>query len=147
MKRSSVILVSVGIILLIILVGCASTGDKPGASNGTIDILDGTNWNLDTYQESSLMEGTSFTISFTAGQVHGNAGCNSFFGSYTLNGSQIAFSALGMTEMACLEPEGLMDQEQALLAFLGDGQSFDISAGRFSIFRTDGEALLFNPLP
>ena len=48
-------------------------------------------------------------------------------------------------EMACLEPEGVMEQETMFVGFLGDAQTFRLSDGGLQIVRLDGEALTFVP--
>lgn len=56
------------------------------------------------------------TIEFaTDGKVAGNGGCNSYFGTYTLNGNEVSFGAIGSTKMACNEG---MDQETQFFAAL-----------------------------
>lgn len=55
--------------------------------------------------------------------VRGNAGCNRFFGQFEAGETEIAFSALGSTMMAC--PEA-MDTERAFLAALGAAAAFRI---------------------
>jgi copper homeostasis protein (lipoprotein) len=50
-------------------------------------------------------------------RVNGFAGCNNFFGQYSLEAENLTFSALGSTMMSC--PEG-MDTEQAFLKALGE---------------------------
>ncbi|MFC2038344.1 META domain-containing protein [Chloroflexota bacterium] len=59
-------------------------------------------------------------------QVTGSAGCNHYFGGYTLDDNQISISQIGNTEMACMDPEGVMDQEQEYLRLLGKAESFRI---------------------
>ena len=41
---------------------------------------------------------------FTADQVKGSTGCNSYFGSYEYARGAIKFSTMGSTAMACLDP-------------------------------------------
>ena len=48
-----------------------------------------------------------------------------------------------MTEMACLEPEGAMQQEMLYLEFLGNAKTFMLTDGGLQIMRADGEALTF----
>lgn len=150
MKKASILNVSLGIILLLGLAGCSLSGtlssDSPGdrpQPNISNDRLNGSSWTLNSYRKSRLIEGTSFTLTFESGLVQGNAGCNSFFGSYAEDQNRIAFSDLGMTEMACMEPEGLMDQEQDLLTALGNGDTFELSDGRLIISTEEGEMLIF----
>ncbi len=56
------------------------------------------------------------------GQAGGNAGCNSYFTSYELDGSDLAFGQVGSTMMACLPP--IMDLEQAYFENLGQVASY-----------------------
>ena len=55
------------------------------------------------------------TLYFEKDGVNGSAGCNSYFGSYTLVGKKITFSGLGSTMMYC---EETMEQETAFLKAL-----------------------------
>ncbi len=108
------------------------------------DPLDGTSWELYAFRKSSPIEGTEFTARFEAGQVSGNGGCNQYGGSYIVEGNRLTIAELYSTEMACLEPEGLMEQEAYLLEFLGSAVTYSIDAGRLLILRPDGEALTFD---
>lgn len=76
----------------------------------------------------------------------GSAGCNSFGGKYTVRGDTIAFDNLVTTLMACLEP-GLMEQEAAYLAALGQGGRLERSEGALSIFYGEGQVLRFTSAP
>ena len=107
------------------------------------DPLDGTSWTLETYGAAKPIPGTTITLAFENGTAHGSSGCNSYSGNYTLRGSRIEIGSLVSTLMACLGPEGVMDQEQAFLGFLGDARSYEIVDGRLQILRSDGEALRF----
>jgi len=108
------------------------------------DVLDGTSWVLMAYRKSSPIEGTTITAAFEDGQVHGSSGCNTYFGSYEVSGNAITVGTLTMTEMACLEPEGCMDQEMYYLGFLGSGKTFKLSDEQLQIY-VDHEALTFVP--
>ena len=70
--------------LLIMLTACSAF---PSAA----DPLDGTSWELYAYRKSRPVEGTTLTIRFENGQVSGSAGCNSFGGSYQVNGEEDCF--------------------------------------------------------
>lgn len=109
--------------------------------------LEGATWQLISFVDG---EGTmaqadvEATITFEDGQVGGNAGCNRFFASYTLEGDQLTISQAGSTMMAC--PEPAMSQEQAFLANLGQVASYAISGAELTLFDAAGEALLvFEP--
>ena len=147
MQTKNALLVS-SIFILAALSSCTTvvspTFEGPNDQAGSAMILEGTSWDLFAVRKSTILEGTRFTLSFEGEQVTGNSGCNRYFGSYDIEGNQISFSGIGMTEMACLEPEGLMEQEQYLLAFLGDIVRYELDEQQLFLFRSDGEALSFN---
>lgn len=81
--------------------------------------LDGTAWEIARLDGAGPIAETSITLVFEEDGIRGNAGCNSYFGSYVLgNDGSIQISDVGSTEMACLDPAGLMDQESRYLGFL-----------------------------
>jgi len=111
-------------------------------STGTGEaMLEGTAWVLESYGEpgnlKAVIADTEITAEFVSDEetVKGSAGCNSYFGSYELKGSQLSIPGpIGATEMYCMEPEGVMDQEQEFLAVLQLAESYEI----------DGEELKIN---
>ena len=153
MKKYHNALVYIGLFTLLALAGCSlplpvsrnPINNPSFGSENSLSDLEGSSWTLDSYLSTNFIQGTIFQISFEGNLVRGNAGCNSFFGSYSTNDDQIKFGNLGMTEMACMETEGLMDQEQRLLAALAAGETFVLQDGSLKIFGTGGEALSFNP--
>ena len=50
---------------------------------------------------------------------------------------------VAITEMACTEPEGVMEQETAFMEFITQAQTFRITGKQLQIFRPDGKALTF----
>jgi heat shock protein HslJ len=147
MQTNHVLLIC-SIVVLVALSSCtvavSPTVEGPTDQVGSPLILEGASWDLFAVRKSTIIEGTQFTLALEGGQVTGNAGCNSYFGTYAIEGDQISFSGIGMTEMACLEPEGLMEQEQYLLAFLDDIVRYELEERQLFLFRADGEALSFN---
>lgn len=67
-------------------------------------------------------------------RVHGNAGCNNFFGQFQAEDQTLSFSPLGSTRMAC--PQG-MDTEQAFLAALGTTTRFEIKGLFLELYAED----------
>jgi heat shock protein HslJ len=108
--------------------------------------LEGTSWVLVAYRKSSPIESAKPTLKFDEGQVSGNASCNSYGGSYQVEGDKISFGAMFMTEMFCTEPEGVMDQESEYLQMLGSAERFELNGGRLIIFFSDHETLTFDPV-
>jgi heat shock protein HslJ len=116
----------------------------PGLPTG--DPLKGTSWRLVTLGGAGLIPGTAITATFEDGQVHGSA-CNSYGGSYQVSGDKLAVRDLFMTEMACVEPQGIMEQEREYLEMLGMAKTFRLSSGQLQIFSSGGAALTFVPAP
>ena len=109
--------------------------------------LEDTAWKLQSYGPSDnltpALEGTEVTLQFNSdtGEFNGTASCNHYFGGYEVNGKEITVtSPVGNTEMACLEPEGIMEQEQAYLSILGSMERYSIKDNILTI--TCGDNLL-----
>ena len=89
----------------------------------------GTSWMLVSYGPDAApllpLPNSSVTINFGPdGELAGNAGCNSYFGSYTATtDSSLQINEVAITEMACME-EGLMQQEMDFVAALTAVQSY-----------------------
>lgn len=113
--------------------------------SGSGDPLQGTSWELLAIGQEQPIPGTTITATFENGQLRGSTGCNSYFGSYAIKGDQMIISEIGMTEMACLDPQGVMDQELFFLQFLSDAQGFHRAEDELQIFRSDGASLNFRP--
>jgi len=134
--------------LLILLAGCARLGIGPGAGSTapTANDIAGT-WVLDHgYGPSGQVEvpdGWRVTLVFDETGVHGQA-CNMYGGSYTLDGSKIAFSEMSMTEMACQEP--MMTVESAYHAALGAVATVARTGDRLTL-TGDGAELVFTLAP
>ena len=109
------------------------------------DRLDGTSWKLVFLGKDQAIDAVSITASFIEDQISGSAGCNSYFGTYQIQGNQINFGQMGSTMMFCADPEGVMDQEQDFLASLSGTHNFKVEDGQLKIFLSDDEALIFIP--
>jgi heat shock protein HslJ len=113
------------------------------ACNGSgANELRGTAWELASMSGSGLLPGTSITIEFTDEEVSGSAGCNHYGGSYQISGSSLTFSDVFSTEMACPEPQGILEQEGEYLAALNDADSYQLASDQFEILDEAGEQLL-----
>ena len=81
-----------------------------------------------------------------SGEVSGSASCNHYFGSYQAKGNQITINGLGWTEMACMNPEGLMEQESTIMSILSKAVSYSTEGGKLQIQVEGGDMLVFLPL-
>jgi heat shock protein HslJ len=81
--------------------------------------MDDTVWSLISINGATPIEGTDITLRFEDGRVKGSSGCNTYEGDYTF-GDEGEFQAgpIAVTEMACLDPAGVMDQEVEYLRIL-----------------------------
>ena len=108
--------------------------------------LEGTVWHLTGYNTgsaiSSLILDTEITATLTGGQIEGSAGCNGYFASYTLDGSHIEMGPVANTEMYCMEPEGVMDQEMDYLVTLAAADTYEIDRDTLTVLNAEGMRLL-----
>jgi heat shock protein HslJ len=110
--------------------------------------LAGTTWSLAGLNGLPLPEKVQVTAEFGSdGTVSGSAGCNTYSGSYTLDGGSITIGSLASTEMACPEPQ--MAAETAYLAALGKATAWTIDAeGKLSLAGADAKpSLVFTSAP
>jgi heat shock protein HslJ len=111
--------------------------------------LEGTAWQLTTFVSgdvaASLLSDTRITAEFAQGKVSGTAGCNQYFGSYSLSGNTIAFGELGSTKKAC--PGDIMKQEQDFLAALGSATAFSIAGDQLTVAYPGGSLVFSGGAP
>ncbi|GAI10618.1 unnamed protein product, partial [marine sediment metagenome] len=77
------------------------------------------------------------------GEVSGSAGCNTYFAGYEVRGSKLSIFEMAFTEMACVSPEGVMEQEQEFLTILANAQSFQADDTTLTIYCSGGQQLYF----
>ena len=140
MKSKQVIVIVIA--LAILLAGCSS-----GTSDSSS--LEGIRWHLVALEGEQPLAGTAPpSAEFSEGQINGSTGCNHFFGGYEVSGSDMTISDVASTEMACLDPEGLMDQEQAFLSALAAVAGYNLAGERLELLDAGGSVLLaFEPAP
>jgi heat shock protein HslJ len=93
----------------LILTACQHTTSDGG---GPVPAIEGIDWKLIELNGKPAAKGAngksaSLTLTAAGTRANGYAGCNTFFGSYTLTGSALKFGLLGMTRMACAGSETL----------------------------------------
>jgi len=113
--------------------------------------LENVRWLLASIDGQLLPEGVTANMTFTPGDspaaqgqentINGNAGCNDFFGSYTIEGDTFSAGPFGATQMMCEEP--VMQVEQAFLAGLESTQSYQITLNQLIINTATGSLLLY----
>ena len=112
------------------------------------DALDGTGWFLTAYGPAdapqSVPGGIEATANFANGAISGSAGCNSYSGSYTLEGDSFSTGMLAMTMMACEDAVNTFE-----IAFAGLLQTAESSAldGEFLTLSGPDGVLIFSQSP
>lgn len=125
---------------LAVLVGLSACSAFAPAIN-----LNGTEWILASLNGANLTPGTTITLNFSDGQAAGFSGCNAYHGPYSANNGPIKVAQFEITAMACREPTGVMQQEQAYTETLQNAAAFRIVDGRLEISNPAGETrLVFN---
>ena len=168
MRRTTLLALLGGIVLMVVAVACSSSDPdvssgptSPPGTGTTIpiansmmttipasDIVTGDTLIDQTYLSTSvtgheLVAGSEITMSFTADTVSINAGCNTMNGTYSLEGGALKVGQdLQMTMMGC--PEDLMAQDTWLAGFLQAGPTIT-ATGRGVALEHDGVIVELEP--
>ncbi|MBN1313534.1 MAG: META domain-containing protein [Anaerolineae bacterium] len=154
MKRILSIVVSIG---MLVLVGCrpilssvdpndSTSIAEPTAGPTEVGIseLADTSWVLVEIMWESPLEGAEITLDFSEDNISGRA-CNSYGGTYITSLQRVVTSdgtltirELYSTDMACLEPAGIMEQEQSYFNILAQISTYEID--------DEGRLIIGNPL-
>lgn len=124
----------------------AGATPSPTAPAEEPDALAGSEWLLVSFgpvgAEEPVVAGSEITLSFvTGGQAGGSGGCNSYGGSYQVDGSKVTFGEIVSTLMACAD-EAVNEQEGRYLAALGAATSFEMRGDSLTIHYDEGQGAL-----
>jgi heat shock protein HslJ len=87
---------------------------------------------------ASPVSGRTLTLEFTAEQVSGNSGCNTYGGPFEVRGTDtIALGPFASTLRACTDP-ALSTQEQHYLAALELARTYRVTGDQLTLFRDGG---------
>jgi len=106
---------------------------------------EGIEWGLTSISDGEVLadvpEGVEVTLLLNEGDVAGNAGCNSYFGSYSIDETSLTFpDEFGMTRALCQSPE--QDVEDAYMPLLQSTASWVVEDGTLSLSDADGMVTL-----
>lgn len=127
----------------------ASTGG-PGATTSTTSAgagagVEGPEWVLDAADSSiDVPDGADVTLSVSDGQATGVAACNSYFGPFTVDGTELSVGPLASTERGC-EP-ALMDAESAYTSALQAADTIEVGTDTLVITGPEESRLSFTAL-
>lgn len=92
---------------------------------------------------SSFIAGTEVTANFgDDGSLQGNAGCNNYTASYTVEGSALTVGPATTTRLLCNAPEGIMEQEEQYLSALEAANAYRIEGDTLELLDTKGDMVL-----
>jgi heat shock protein HslJ len=140
----------VAVFAAVLLTACAGTegasSPSPSAASAASADLEGATWVLDQASAEAMSTTAPpearVDLTFEAAGAHGLAACNTYRGSYTLDGSSLTFGEMATTMMAC-EPE-VSDLEAAYLAKLGAVTSYSPDGGQLTLSGGDGPDITFS---
>jgi hypothetical protein len=91
--------------------------------------------------DPSVITGTTIAGVFGEdGRLSGSAGCNNYFGSYTVTGTSLSISSPGSIKMNS-PGRGIMPEESSCLVFLGKAAAISISRNWLSLVDANGTTL------
>ncbi len=117
-------------------------GDRvlTGTAGAPADVLRGTAWRVVRIGAAAVPDEVEITLEFLKDRVAGNAGCNRLIGPYRLGGEGLSFGQLGVTMMACPDPQ--MRLERAFLDALSRVTRHDVGDDGGVVLFEGGQALL-----
>jgi heat shock protein HslJ len=142
-------LARLGLIPLIVAAAACRQPPTPGGAADFRAAVAGADWELRELAGQPAPTGAGgrrATLRFEpdTARVAGFAGCNRYFGTYTLDGTALRFGPIGMTRMACAEGMGL---EQQLGAALEATRSYTLNGNELTLLGTSGPAARFERRP
>jgi len=128
------------VVLTATLVACTvaerASPPAPGAR-----LLD-TEWELVSLSGGTLIEGRAITLRFEEASLKGSGGCNTYGGNYTASEDRLSVSDVYATEMACMEPDGIMEQEQTYFQILNTVARYQVDGDQLELYDETGSPVL-----
>lgn len=143
----------VAVVLAAAAASCAPSGrpvgaDPPPQQAGAAPAaaLEGASWSVTGYVGAdgawrAPLAAHALTLAFDGTGVRGSAGCNSFRGGYTTDGSRLAVTPLATTRKLCREP-GVMEQERDFVDAVRAATRWAVEDGRLVLRRDDTRRLV-----
>jgi heat shock protein HslJ len=134
--------VAIALAAVMVLVACGDTSSTSGQATDR-SALDGRTFLSQSVTEDGgprpLAGSEPITLTFDGDRLGAQPGCNSLGGTYSLDVDRLEVADLAMTEMACLEP-ALMDQDQWFAELLLAGPTLALSGDTLTM--TSGSTML-----
>jgi heat shock protein HslJ len=114
-------------------------GSLPGSG------LENTFWTMTSMAGSEPLPGAEITAGFINGQMSGSTGCNNYFAGYETQGDRLILTNGAVTEMFCMQPEGVMEIEKQFMDYFYQVDRFHLTADELQLITSAGESLIFVP--
>jgi heat shock protein HslJ len=138
----------------LVLVACSSAPGQSGAPSGSTapatagapsasdSGIEGTLWRLTQYLGPAgtavpVPQAVSASATFSDGIVSGNAGCNDYTGSYTVDGDKLTIGPLAVTRKSCGPAETAV--ETVFLAAMGNVATYTVSGSSLELKTADAK--------
>ena len=137
--------IGLSILLLLSSVSVLLAQERKDLNTGQ-QVLAGTDWKLVSMgrvgADDTSVTGNPITLKFgNDGRISGSGGCNSFGGTFSVEGDSIKFGQIFSTRRACIDEKG-NKQESAYLAALQSASRFRVTDRQLSIYYDEGRSLL-----
>ncbi len=101
-------------------------------------------WTLESFgtigDEQPVLQNTEILLELDTNKILGIA-CNHYSGTYEADDGTIVLKLIAMTEMACITPEGVMEQEANYAEALASVSSYEIVQERLRLYYDDGKSI------
>ena len=108
--------------------------------------FDETTWNLKLMREGkdlvSIISGSTVTAQFQGDQMSGSGGCNTYNATVNVSGDTLTISDAASTEMACSEPERVLEQETKYLAALQSVAKYTLAGQTLILLDNNDQVVL-----
>jgi heat shock protein HslJ len=105
------------------------------------DGLDGRSFVSTEVDGHELVPDSVVRLTFEDGSLSINAGCNTMFGGYTVEGDVLSAPTMAMTEMAC-DP-ALMEQDAWISGLISNGPTVTVDGDTLTIAGPDAQTITF----
>ena len=108
------------------------------------------NWVLSSLTKEGIkkepLAETEINLRFSADRLSGSAGCNRYFADYQTEGNnQLSITGPATTRMFCLQPAGVMVQEQDFIQLLSEVETYRVSLDQLTLYANGQKhRLVFN---
>jgi len=132
------------IVTILFLCSC-KTINKPIGMDDISNIVN-INWILMSISGEAVLEGVEIRLKISdEGKINGNAGANSYYSHWQLNGYVIKSDRISATKKFRLKPQGVMGQETTYLKYLSNVTGWNIIDGDLFLYNGDKIILKYYP--